>query len=63
MTQTLPQLQLIHATEFITSIEVRDTQGGKSGISPGDDAMVMFAIGGSTYFDDWALIPTLVWTD
>ncbi|MEG2851804.1 MAG: hypothetical protein RR879_03005 [Hydrogenoanaerobacterium sp.] len=51
-------------TDVITTIEVKDTEGGKSGISPDDNAQIVFNIDGDTYSKPFVTPPlesTEVW--
>ncbi|MEG0595028.1 MAG: hypothetical protein RR514_07405, partial [Christensenella sp.] len=51
-------------TDVITTIEVKDTEGGKSGISPDDNAHIVFNIDGDTYSKPFVTPPlesTEVW--
>ncbi|RPF47724.1 hypothetical protein EDD70_0523 [Hydrogenoanaerobacterium saccharovorans] len=51
-------------TDVITTIEVKDTKGGKSGISPDEKAKVTFHVNGNTYTKSFVTPPhesTLLW--
>ncbi len=44
-------------TDVITAIDVKDTKGGKSGISPDDKAKVTFRVNGNTYTKSFVTPP------